>query len=405
MGGTGMFFSGAPGIAFTYGPPPPLQFRQSGVPLPRLLANDVPLGSVFDQGNSMVGTREICWGANVYRPDFYGAWYWPSTRDSDTNHTIDWYKQNHPDWIVFNSDRVTFFQEFYYQNKALVTLDINNPEVREYQRSILAARIAEGYPCIAFDNVELANNGADATHRRHGVWVGSTYDANGNRLTGTWNQLYAGVSNDADYADALIDYIAWMRAEVNALGAALMINGTYQPTDPARMTRLLQSCDIYFSENAPAHGDGTDLTDARWLTFFDVVTPYVQAGGVWFNSQQFIGTNFAGVPNAEKSWMVANFLLMRGQRSYFSADQSSTFRTYDATWLPLVGAPLEVAQAVGSVYQRRYTEGFVAVNPSSSIATTVTVPAGVWTDQFGAGVAPGSHPMAPKSGLVLIAAA
>ena len=404
-----MYFAGAPGIRFWNGPRPGLQFPQSNVPLPRIVGDNVPLGSVFDQGDSMVGTRELCWGSNVYRPGLYGSWYWPSSRDNNLTRQIDWYLQNQPDWVIFCNDRATVFQEFFYSNKALVTLNIQNPAVRAYQLSVVAPHIAEGHQCIAFDNVDLPNNGASSSMRRAGVWIGATFDQDGVRVpgTGTWQQLYAGVSNDPAYSDALIDYIGWFRRQVNFLGAALMINGSYLPTDMDRMRRLQQSCDIWLTENAPAHGDNVDLTNSatssRWSLFYDAVVPYTLNGGVWFNSQQFIGTNFAAVPQREKAWMVANFLLMRGERSYFSADQSSTYRTYDSTWLPQVGYPAEQPHRVGNTWQRRYTNGYVYVHPYNPGTETVTVPAGSWKDQFGTVVAPGDRTMTAKTGLVLVA--
>jgi hypothetical protein len=394
---------------------PPAPFRQqSGVPLPAPYSDNIKFGQVFDRNVSpktlLQGTREIVWGSVAPLPYVLSSAYITFQRDDDRTRDISWYKANNPDWIVFRNDQVTPAIDFQYSGYYLVSLDIQNPEVRAYKRAQCLSQKALGYNVIALDNVAFRNYG-DSGSRRAGVFVGSTYDGGGNRLTGTWVQQYNGTTTtDGAVQTAAINFLSWLRRQLNANDMSLLINGdvpvingVVSEADGAVTKRIVAHCDMWLLESyflSPTLG--RFITDASWAVLYDVIIDYNSHGGTTVFAMGYAEATIDLVPAADEAWAVANFLLMRGPSSYLSVGPYGYFIDYPAHWNPSVGHPVEAPHAVGAVYQRRYSTGFVAVNPSSTSTAAYTVPVGTWADQFGNAVAAQAQTLAAKSGIVLV---
>lgn len=383
--------------------------RDVSVPGPHPYDNGIRLAQVFDYSISpktqLSGTRDIVWGNNAPLSYVMSSAYLPSIRDGDstTPHDLAWYKANHPDWIVWGTDQATPSEYLHYANKFLVDLDIRNAAVRSYKLAECVAQQALGFNAIAFDNVGLKNDGYVP---RGGVWTGSTYDGSGNRSGGTFSTRYAGVSDDSVWRSDLIDYITWLRGQLNARGMALIGNvtlGTGTAAQIADSKTLLRNVDIaLFESYIWSSGAGPFPTNASWAAMYDIITDHILRGGAAIFAMYDGNNGPAQMANEAAAWIVSNVLLMKNARSSLHFGPYGSLNTYPASWTSAVGYPIEAPSLVGSVYQRRYSNGFVAVNPSSTVSASYTVPAGTWADQFGNAVASGAQTLAAKSGIVLV---
>lgn len=84
-------------------------------------------------------------------------------------------------------------------------------------------------------------------------------------------------------------------------------------------------------------------------------------------------------------YALASFLLGNDGRSWFTFSEAKTLAaaTVDHPWDRVdVGIATAAYQHVGAVYQRGFTKGFAAVNPTSAPAT-VTLPPGIYTNLAG----------------------
>ena len=140
--------------------------------LPQPLDSGISRAQIFDYRQSLPNTNSTgpiyyIWGARspANPPPAVGSMYLPYERDGDRTHTFEWYKANHPDWLVYKADRVTPAYGFTYASGNNMPLDITNPLVRDfYFNTFVAPAIARGYPMIAFDNVDLTNWDARSGH-------------------------------------------------------------------------------------------------------------------------------------------------------------------------------------------------------------------------------------------------
>jgi hypothetical protein len=95
----------------------------------------------------------------------------------------------------------------------------------------------------------------------------------------------------------------------------------------------------------------------------------------------FIGQNYLKSPDdvAKRIYYLANYLLVRGDRSYLDYFAGGPLEWYPE-WDVDLGTPVTTAATVatlaqGGTYQREFAKGWAVVNPSASPAT-VTFPAG-----------------------------
>ena len=103
--------------------------------------------------------------------------------------TLAWWQQNHPDWIVYRSDRKTPAWEGHDVD---VPIDASNPAVVEWQLDRVEEAIRAGYNAMATDNVHFANTWAAA-----GVWD----------RAGRWHQKYTGQLWDQSHTAVVLKWL------------------------------------------------------------------------------------------------------------------------------------------------------------------------------------------------------
>jgi hypothetical protein len=412
--------SRALGIARLLTPPPQAPYRrQSGVALPTPYSDNIKFAQVFDRNTSpktlLSGTREIVWGNVAPLGYVLSSAYITFQRDDEASgglpvRDIAWYYVNHPSWIVFQNDQVTPAIDFQYSGYYYVSLDIQNPAVRAFILARCLAQKALGFNVIALDNVAFRNYG-DSGSKRAGIWSGASFDASGNRTGGTWVQQYNGTTvTDVAVQNAAIEWLSWLRKNLNDNGMSLLgnvdvpvIGGVISASDGVVTKRMLAHVDMWLLERYFLSSTlGRFITDASWAVLYDVITDYNSHGGTTIFAMDYAEASIDLVPAADEAWAVANFLLMRGPSTFLAVGPYGYFITYPASWNPAVGHAVEAPHAAGAVYQRRYSTGFVVVNPSSTDSASYTVPTGTWADQFGNVVAQGAQSLAAKSGIVLV---
>jgi hypothetical protein len=363
------------------------------LPLPETATDRILFAQISDshipQSNLMVGRRAFLWGARrpLRQPAIFATYYYPSNRDFDRNHTFAWYKRNHPDWVAYRCDKATPAYDRTYAWGAYVPLDITRPDVRDYiLQTFLVPAIAEGFEGIAYDNVSI-ENGA----HRCGVWHGTQ-----------WVQQFDGRSRDDRFAAAVLDYIDWVRDEVHKRGAALVLNAKLDAAQEALSGRLIALSDIWLDEGGFSNGCAPVIADRIWRAKFHMA--YQKARESGYVSMNTLCQPFSQVEPQEASWIIANFLLIRGARSYLAvlgAGEAGRLLDYSERWNPPVGSPVGRPRSIGPLFVRDYEHGVVVVNPSSRVPASFDLPPGEWSSSAAhALTSPVELP--PRSGLVLL---
>jgi hypothetical protein len=365
----------------------------SAIPLPETATDRILYAQISDshisQSALMVGRRTFIWGAGqpLRQPTIFATYYYPSNRDFDRSHTLAWYKKNHPDWVAYRCDKGTPAYDNTYGWGAYVPLDITRPDVRGYiLQTFLAPAIARGFDGIAYDNVSI-ENGA----HRCGVWHGTQ-----------WVQQFDGKSRDDRFAAAMLDYIGWVREEVHERGAALALNAKLDTEQEALSGRLIALSDIWLDEGGFSDGCAPVVVDRIWHAKFHMA--YQKARESGYVSMNTLCQPFSQVEAQEASWIIANFLLIRGARSYLAvlgAGEAGRLLDYSERWNPPVGSPVGPPRSVGPLFVRDYAHGLVVVNPSSRAPASFDLPPGAWSSSA-AHALTGPVELPPRSGLVLL---
>ena len=343
--------------------------------------------------------RDLVWGAKLglVEKGGYGSSYYPSHRDFDQSRVfpggspvvrdLEWYQKNQPEWVVYQADKKTPAYGFVYEWGGYMGLDITRQDVREYiLNTFLVPAIDRGWSCIAFDNVALDNQ-----HKRVGVYH-----------NGKWVQLYSGERRDSVYAEDMMDYLLWVKREVNVRGVPLMLNGKVDPQRPERTWELVASADIWFDEGAFSNHAKKKVVDKSWELRY-VISSMKAADGYYVGANS-TGVEFEEIPDDEIDWILANFLLVRGKNSFLSitGDRYTGYLlSYPPSFDPPVGLPQSDSYKKGELYMRNYENGFIAVNPSSKASLSFTPPSGCWEDRLG-NIIGDKIVLTPRSGTVLL---
>ncbi|MEU8397951.1 hypothetical protein AB0C28_22380 [Nonomuraea sp. NPDC048892] len=87
--------------------------KAASLVLPDPPANGIARGQIFDNQipdkSVYAGLVDFVWGASTLAQPAGAvpSGYLPAFRDFDRTHTLAWYQANHPDWVVYQADRVT----------------------------------------------------------------------------------------------------------------------------------------------------------------------------------------------------------------------------------------------------------------------------------------------------------
>ncbi|OAQ38020.1 hypothetical protein A5893_16790 [Pedobacter psychrophilus] len=333
----------------------------------------IPLAQIFDSKVSdpeqyVTNASKVyyIWGASKpkVQAGVISSKYFPSIRNPDKKLTIEWYKQNHPDWIMYQEDKVTPAYGYIYDYGGLTPLDVSNPEVQEfYLNEFILPAVKSGYKMVAMDNVDLGN------------WPKSIGHFKGD----TWIQLYTGKKDDPAFHKSMIDWMQFLSNKLNPLGIRVSANIKATTASPKVILKVINAVDMWVDETGFSHR-GENITDEVWkksFAFLRTITPtksYVSInqvkGKVATTSQQQI------------EWIMANFLLSRGPKSLLALsgyEKTTLYHTFDyrKELDIIIGEPLENPEEITKgVWSRKYTKGMTLVNPSSKDSITVRLPPG-----------------------------
>lgn len=377
--GTRRASAATPAAATVVTPDPPAD----GIARGQVFDNQIPDRTVY------AGLVFFVWGASTLDQPAGAvpSGYLPAFRDFDRTHDLAWYQANHPDWVVYQADRQTPAYEF--GNTVYVPIDFTNPQVRQYYvDSLVMPLVGQGYPIIGFDNVGTFNGFGSCGH----------YDGNGQ-----WVQQYSGDRVDTAWSTAVLDWLGYLAGELHAndVGVAANItwNASVQLDDIRQAVNLV---DVYVDEQGFTVHRDENYNDQAWLDKFDFARE-IAPGKAYFAINQTTTDDLADASQQQVDWAIANYLLYREQESMMTLCGKSQYHVFlDRPELHVnIGRPATtpVLDSTGA-WKRGYERGRVLVNPSSTIAANVTLPAGTWTDMHGQTFS-GKILLAPNSGTVL----
>jgi Hypothetical glycosyl hydrolase family 15 len=349
--------------------------------------------------SSEIGKIDYVWGA--YAPpepaDVYNTVYIKYARDQQEVHDEAWWKEHHPTWIEYKCNKLKPAYQYGHKN---MPLDITNPEVRAYQwQEEIEPRLAEGFEGPAFDNLELENESRRCGH----------FDA-----SGQWVKQFTGKSGDPAFTQAVMEWVAYTRAEVHAYSATATVsmNFSYDPrATAAQNMALMEYGDLVFDERGVTnYGQlGNDRpTPALWRQIYESALA-LQAGGSCYDlNNEFPGASSA-ISSGELEWAISNYLLIKGACTYISISgfRGKKYNQQDygvLHWYPQYERPIgeptgAPAEQPSGAYLREFTGGLALVNPTLA-AAEVILPVGVWYDGQGDAVS-GSTVLAAQQGEVL----
>jgi hypothetical protein len=369
----------------------PYPANAADIPLPPLVPDRIGRAQIFvgkiKDKRALQGKRDIIWGDQGEKlPDVYSLKYMQTDRDPDRTHDVAWYKINHPDWLVYQNDRESPAHEFKYDWGYNTPVDITNPEVREYLFEVnLKSTLGTGrYESIAIDNVFCTND-----WHRAGVWQ-----------EGIWRQQYQGAKVDPVFARDVADWMKWLAERAHAAGMSLSANHYPKLDDEAGYRLIANELDIIVDEHGYTRKGKPMFTDEKWRQYVSLFADLAQTKPIVVIDQLTEGPD-PPTP-AVINWALANYLLMKGDRTYVAWPMDNGYGRideYPELYLP-IGRPLESFVGVGDVFQRRFEKAIAIVNPASKASATYQVPPGKWRDLAGSEHS-GIITLPPASGLVL----
>jgi hypothetical protein len=345
---------------------------------------NIHLGLVFNykitDPQTEAGKVDFVWASQypTQPAQVYNTYYYPYDREPDGGHDINWFLQNHPDWIEYQCDKTTIAYEFGAPNPPL---DITNPAVLSYIETTYLApnlQLGTGYQGIAFDNPSFGNDGA---------WTGMRcghFDTSGN-----WVAQFNATSDDPAYRQAIIQWAQSMRSWIHTHfpAATMGVNFSYAFGFPSDSDTLLSNIDIDCDESGFTNGNNGPpwfYTDEQWLAKMQSLQRFLSPGHELFSINQE-PIPFTELTDDQVQWALANYLLIKNNASYLNISGYQEFG--DIYIRPEYAAP--IGHATNSmylsqqVYMRDFSNGLSIVNPSSSQAITISLPANTYKDLYG----------------------
>jgi len=318
------------------------------------------------------GRVYFVWGAQKPKnpAPVVGSKYLPFSRDADHSHTLEWYKQNHPDWVMYQKDRTPVLE---YKNNA-TPIDFTNPAVREfYWNTFVQPNIDAGYPMFAFDNVDLQNGSHRAGH----------YDAQGK-----WVAQYTGEKVDDAYALAVLEWIQYLTTRLHAAGIGVAANMTYPLGKPQllpAMRKLVEMVDVWGDEQGFTQHSDSEISDEKWEQKFGFVRS-VEKDHMHWAINELTTPHLSDATQKQIDWAVANYYLYRESGSMVTLTGAQEYGVYLDTPAMQVNLGRPAGDPVkdkGGAWKRVYSKGLTVVNPSSKASETASLPPGRWVDSHG----------------------
>lgn len=369
-------------------------------------SNNIHLFQSFDyhihDPASVARYYDFVWGVTPSKVQAFRAgnpktlisYYIPFHRDNGTflnpdlgkQHDLNYWKNVHPDWILYQCDRVTPAMEYGDPN---IPLDFTNPAVSNWQVQTYAIPASQhGYDAIAADNLNMEN----------------IFHACGFYRNGQWVQRYSGDSSDAQWRADVATWVTRMQAALHTLPhpLALIPNlgiGAVALNDSS-LQQVISHVDGVLDESGfTDYGQGY-VTDTAWVQYVNFIKAVQQQ-----DKPYYIVNEYPSNPpnNAQIEWAVASYLMAKDHLAsiFISGIQAyGTDNRYPAYSAP-IGSPRGNIYNGQGVYWRDYSGGLVVVNPSNTNSYTVKTSASTYADIYGNRV-PQTFTLPPHSGMVLI---
>jgi len=309
-----------------------------------------------------------------------------SNQDVGKQHNLAYWKNFHPDWVLYQCDRST--PAFEYGNPN-IPLDFTNPAVISWQIQTYAQPASEnGYGAIAADNLNMENLFAACGFYRNGRWM----------------QRYTGEINDPQWRADIVTWVTRMQAALYALHhpLALIPNlsiGSVAFNDPT-VQQVIDHVDGVLDEGGFTDYGHSYVTDLTWVHYVRFIEHVQQENKPYYIVNQFKPYTLG---SSQIEWVLASYLMGKHHLASVSIVTSQEygsdkrFSQYNAQ----IGSPNgEFYQSQG-VYWRTYSNGLVVVNPSSINEYIVKTSASHYVDLDGNHVSQ-TFTLPPHSGLVLM---
>lgn len=296
-------------------------------------------------------------------------------------HSLADWQQTHPDWIVYQCNRVTPASFPHAPTNPNVPLDFSNPAVRAWQLQQGTALLLGGASGIALDDFNFTNYAGRCGVYRNGVWTLLAYPG-----TGGINARFT-----ADMMGWLEDAASTLKQEFPT--STIAVNASESISGLRDIEAITPYIDTDFDEAGFTDYGAKNLSGSAWLQEVKAVQYLNQHGKAVDLNGIVAASSDATVTHAEITWVLANYLLVKGKRTYtyIYAGNHTGFDSSPAGYASFhdrrvyhvpIGYPTTTMVAYGGVYARGYSGGMTIVNPSANRTQTVTL-GGTYTDLFG----------------------
>ncbi len=364
---------------------------------------------------------------------FYG-YYIPYSREpyvrAHVYHVVEahdaiWYKQHHPDWLLYTGDKTTPVGDFCYLANGsirpgppwpcdppayfLPSIDFTNPDVRTYIWSrAIAPMIMEGHQAITFDNLSPLIPIA--------TWV---------QGPSGWKQLFT--ATDPAFSGAVADWLRWMKDRLHQNGMRVIVNLAYghgYDTDFMKIAReadMVNVESVFLDASTCTYKNKANYSGDRWVARFNLLrrtaiearSPKNELGLLLMNACS--GGSERDITTETIHWVLANYLLIRGPQTFvefefypnaYGLSAPGSVLT-DFTLRPEFNAPLGApvgapAQVPGPAWVRMYQNGMAIVNPDANVATSVSLGSDPYRNISTNRILAGDISIPPISGVVLV---
>ncbi len=294
-----------------------------------------------------------------------------SLQDSQ-NRSFDYWKQMHPDWILYKCDRRTPAYEVYNDNNSDVPFVLSNPAMRAWQIATYIKPASKfGYDALAVDNVNMENLFGACGY----------YDTSGN-----WVQRYSGDNDDPQWQADIADWMAQMQQVLHSLPhpMLLIINFGFGsvPLDSDASQHVLAHADGILDETGFAHYGEYYLSATKWLEMVHFIDQMQRENKPFFSINEFQH----GITHDDIQWALASYLMCKQRLAmlYFTnLGQYGENQHFPEYTIP-IGSPLSEMYFAQHVYWRDYSGGEVIVNSSDTPVTITPPPSQSYVDIYGA---------------------
>ena len=365
-----------------------------------------PLGMYTASYVQSIATRfDFGWSHGQYRneikagnPSFINSVYVDGTQGYGT---LEWYQQNHPDWILYKCDRTPLLA---YDYNAVIG-DFTNPAYVDWKwQTVILPLTNNTQEGIDFDNSLLDNDFFPGLGETQYGQACGVYDRPGH-----WVQKFAGLTSYAEvtdpaYTNAFIAFISEIRNRLHAAAKPKLLITNSDPkivfNSPSLRTAFINAVDAVLTEGGTYGPEWVGDSRKLWLGHIKFVQDMDAAGKGTYPITAAMGFTESSLTGtaAGKAWTrftLASYLLAKGHHSGISIIAGIDPDTSKGIWATefdaanSIGTPCgpmsQVAGTTGTengLFMREYTGGVSIVNASSSTSYVATLPAGTYKDLY-----------------------